>query len=412
MSEEFKDPMKINDTLIAIIPENNGYRFIWTNYENGEIKHTLWENMPEGFYERRPLARAFMNNYEIEAKDCGKVLTYGPAAGGLGEAGAFKIATCGERIDSLVPYLGFKKREMLNKAIGKEPWEALPYVERITGQFSISYASLFYALAFGIDCPDYLLFAKELERVHNHIWVMHKLAGDASQKVANMHLAAITEEFLRLNLKTLGHRYGMNFLRTGPRKYEKFHQELRELKKWFLEIAEELSDSRIFIDRLQTTCTLKKLDILRNDVVGIPARASGVLRDARKIGIFKEFYGDYSPPIESYGDSLSRFLIRVKEVEKSFEILENIKLKECKVKRNAKNDGFYEGIAEAPPGDIYMGVKIEKGRVREIIIRPPSLVMYHAFSVGIRGNVFTDFPFALDSFGAYFSDADAFGRWA
>ena len=412
MSEEFKDPMKINDTLIAIIPENNGYRFIWTNYENGEIKHTLWENMPEGFYERRPLSRAFMNNYEIEAKDCGKVLTYGPAAGGLGEAGAFKIATCGERIDSLVPYLGFKKREMLNKAIGKEPWEALPYVERITGQFSISYASLFYALAFGIDCPDYLLFAKELERVHNHIWVMHKLAGDASQKVANMHLAAITEEFLRLNLKTLGHRYGMNFLRSGPRKYEKFHEELSKLKKWFLETAEELSRSRIFIDRLQTTCTLKKIDALRNDVVGIPARASGVLRDARKIGIFKEFYGDYSPPMESYGDSLSRFLIRVDEVEKSFEILENIELKECKVKRNAKKDGFYEGMAEAPPGDIYMSVKIEKGRVKEIIIRPPSLVMYHAFSVGIRGNVFTDFPFALDSFGAYFSDADAFGRWA
>ncbi|EDY36124.1 Respiratory-chain NADH dehydrogenase, 49 Kd subunit domain protein [Aciduliprofundum boonei T469] len=412
MSEEFKDPMKINDTLTAIIPEDEGYRFIWTNYESGEIKHTLWEDIPEGFYERRPLARAFMNNYEIEAKDCGKVLTYGPAAGGLGEAGAFKIATCGEKIDSLVPYLGFKKREMLNKAIGKEPWEALPYIERITGQFSISYASLFYALVFGFDCPDYLLFAKELERVHNHIWVMHKLAGDASQKVANMHLAAITEEFLRLNLKTLGHRYGMNFLRAGPRKYEKFHQELSELKKWFLETAEELSDSRIFIDRLQTTCALKKLDILRNDVVGIPARASGVLRDARKIGIFKDLYGDYSPPMESYGDSLSRFLIRMGEVEKSFEILENIKLKECKVKRNAKNDGFYEGMAEAPPGDIYMGVKIEKGRVKEIIIRPPSLVMYHAFSVGIRGNVFTDFPFALDSFGAYFSDADIFGRWA
>ena len=412
MNAKFKDPMKINDTLTAIIPVDEGYHFIWTNYEKGEIKHTLWEDIPEGFYEKRPLARAFMNNYSIEAKDCGKVLTYGPAAGGIGEAGAFKIATCGERIDFLVPYLGFKKREMLNKAIGKEPWEALPYVERITGQFSISYASLFYALAFGIDCPDYLLFAKELERVHNHIWVMHKLAGDASQKVANMHLAAITEEFLRLNLKTLGHRYGMNFLRTGPRKYEKFHENLSELKKWFLETAEELSRSRIFIDRLQTTCTLKKLDILRNDVIGIPARASGVLRDARKIGIFKELYEEYSSPMESYGDSLSRFLIRVKEVKKSFEMLENIELKECKVKRGAKVDGFYEGMAEAPLGDIYMGVKIEKGMVKEIIIRPPSLVMYHAFSVGIRGNVFTDFPFALDSFGAYFSDADIFGRWA
>ncbi len=412
MSAEFKDPMKINHTLTAIIPENNNYHYIWADYENGEIKHTMWENIPEGFYEKRPLARAFMNNYTIEAKDCGKILTYGPAASGIGEAGAFKIATCGERIDSLVPYLGFKKREMLKNAIGKEPWRALPYIERITGQFSISYASLFYALVFGIDCSDYILLAKELERIHNHIWVMHKLAEDASQKVANMHLAAITEEFLRLNLKTLGHRYGMNFLRTGPRKYDKFYQDLSNLKNWFLETVEELSKSRIFIDRLQTTCTLKKLDVLRNDITGIPARASGVLRDARKIGFFKDFYIDHFPPMESYGDSLSRFLIRMKEVEKSIEILENIKLRECKVKRESKKDGFYEGMSEAPPGDLYMGVKIENGRVRDIIIRPPSLVMYHAFSVGIRGNVFTDFPFALESFGAYFSDADIFGRWA
>ena len=412
MSAEFKDPMKINDTLTAIIPANESYHFIWTDYESGEIKHTLWENIPAQFYERRPLTRAFMNKYSIEAKDCGKVLTYGPATGGIGEAGAFKIATCGERIDSLVPYLGFKKREMIKKAIGREPWNALQYIERITGQFSISYASLFYSLVFGIDCPDYLIFAKELERIHNHIWVMHKLAGDASQKVANMHLAAITEEFLRLNLKTLGHRYGMNFLRTVPRKYENFHQELRELKKWFLETAEELSESRIFIDRLQTTCSLKKLDVLRNDVIGIPARASGIIRDARKIGVLKDFYRDYISPMESYGDSLSRFLIRIKEVEKSIEIIENIKLKECRVKKEPKKDGFYEGMIEAPPGDLYMGVKIEKGKVKEIIIRPPSLVMYHAFSIGIRGNVFTDFPFALDSFGAYFSDADAFGRWA
>ena len=412
MNAEFKDPIKIDDTLTAIIPENNSYHFIWTNYESGKIKHTLWENIPNGFYERRPIARAFMNNYSIEAKDCKKVLTYGPAAGGIGEAGAFKIATCGERINSLIPYLGFKRREILENAIGKEPWEALPYIERITGQFSISYASLFYSLVFGIDCPDYILLAKELERIHNHIWVMHKLSGDASQKVANMHLAAITEEFLRLNLKTLGHRYGMNFLRSGPRKYDNFHQELKKLKKWFLETVEELSESRIFIDRLQTTCSIRKLDILRNDVIGIPARASRVLRDARKIGIFKDFYKEYSPLMKDYGDSLSRFLIRVEEVEKSIEILENIELKECKIKKEVKKDSFYEGISEAPPGDIYMGVKIENRKVKEIILRPPSIVMYHAFSIGIKGNVFTDFPFALDSFGAYFSDADIFGRWA
>ena len=413
MNAEFRDPLDVRGVLTAIIPENENYRFIWTDYETGNIEHTLWDTVPSEMYDKRPLSRAFLGKYEIEKKrDCERTLTYGPAAGGIGEAGAFKIRTCGERIDALIPYAGFKIRPLLKQAIGKEPWAALPFIERITGQFSVSYATLFYSLVYGRSCGWYLLLAKELERIHNHIWVMHKLAADASQKVGSAHLAAITEQFLRLNNRVLGHRYGMNFLRTGPRGYRNFQRDIRYLKQWFLDISEEFSMSRIFIDRLQTTGTLKKDDIVRHDITGIPARSSGLMRDARKIGVLKDLYGDMVIPTETHGDSLLRFLLRVKEVEMSIEMIESIELRGCRIEKEAPIEGFREGLVEAPPGDIYMGVMVSNGKIKEIIIRPPSLVLYHAFSVAIRDNVFTDLPFTLDSFGAYFSDADIFGRWA
>ncbi len=405
------NPNATEYTLTAIF-RGEDYIFVWTDYETGVTKFTRWHEIPAEIYKTHGLARIFNGDYEMEKMDCTRVLNYGPAAGGIGEAGAFRIATCGERIDSLSPLLGFKKRNMVRRAIKSPVESALPFLERISGQFSVSYATLFYLLTheFPENCGEYILMAKELERLHNHVWVMHKLAGDASQKVASAHLSAITEELLRLNLRVLGHRYGINYIRTGPRDYEKFGEKVRALHRWFSETAEELSRSRIFIDRLQGTATLSRDTVLENDIIGIPARASGVMRDSRKFGVLKDIYGDYASPMEKYGDSLSRFLVRVAEAERGFEILESINPKGCKFESELK-EGFHYGFVEAPPGDLFMAVEIHEGRVHELWIRPPSMVMYHAFAMGIRGNVFTDFPFALDSFGAYFADADAFGRW-
>ncbi len=400
-------------SLTSIFSDNQEKLYIWTDYTSGEVRFTKWDNVPEKLYTTRPVARAFTGHYVFpKSLNCSKILNYGPAAGGIGEAGAFKLMTCGERIDALIPYYGFKKRGLADKIIGLSPREALPFVERFVGQFSPSYASLFTLLTMEVPekCMDYILLAVELERLHNHMWVIHKLSADASQKIATAHLAAMTEELLRLNLHVLGHRYGMGFMRVGPRKYENFHSELNKLKKEFFPLAEELLNSRIFIDRLQTTGTIEHSSVIKHDVIGIPARAAGVVRDARKIGVLKDEYRDYQSPVKKYGDALSRLRVRIDEIDKSFDILSNLSWKDCRPLSKEK-DGFHYGFIEMPPGDAFMGVELENRKIKALLIRPPSTVLYHAFAVGIKGNVFTDFPFALDSFGIYFADADSFGRW-
>ncbi|NPA75462.1 MAG: NADH-quinone oxidoreductase subunit F [Euryarchaeota archaeon] len=413
MNAEFVNPLEIKRpwSLAALFKDAHESLYVWLNYDTGEVSFTRWDTVPEELYDVRPVARAYTHNYALpNGLPCSRTLIYGPAAGGLGEAGAFKLQTCGERIDALVPFLGFKNRELGAHIINKKVGEALLFIERFAGQFSISYASLFAVLAFSPNekCMQYIHTALELERVHNHIWVMHKLAGDASQKVATAHLAAMTEELLRINLRLLGHRYGMGFLRHGPREYEEFYGKIRTLHEEFTGLSEELLNSRIFIDRLHTTCKLDADAVLLNDTGGIPARAAGVARDARKYGVLKALYSNFVPHTEQDGDALARLMVRINEVEDSLAMLESAEWGACKFK---PANAFRYGFIETPPGDAFMAVRVEDGRVREFMLRPASLPLYHAFSVGIKGNVFTDFPFALDSFGIYFADADSHGRW-
>ncbi len=413
MNAEFVNPLEIKTpwSLGSIFEDSQGFLYVWLNHDTGEISYTRWNSIPEELFSVRPVARVYANRYEEpEPLPCSRTLIYGPAAGGLGEAGAFKIQTCGERIDFLAPHLGFKRRELGKMMINRKPGEALVYLERFVGQFSVSYASLFTMLTSSPSegCIAYIHLAHELERVHNHIWVMHKLAGDASQKVASAHLAAMTEELLRINMSLLGHRYGMGFLRLGPGKSEGFSAKIKKLHEEFKSLTEELLDSHIFVDRLHTTCKLSGEDVLLNDIGGIPARATGIERDARKTGLLSEMYREYSVHTSSDGDALSRLMVRVEEVDESLEHLENMEWGTCNMK---PQDGFRHGVIEAPPGEAFMAVRVEDSRVREFMLRPASLPLYHAFSLGIRGNVFTDFPFAIDSFGIYFADADSHGRW-
>jgi len=62
-------------------------------------------------------------------------------------------------------------------------------------------------------------------------------------------------------------------------------------------------------------------------------------------------------------------------------------------------------FVESPPGDLLVYVRIDEGRVEKFRVRGASAVNYLAFARGVEGNIFTDYPFALESFGLSFADA-------
>ena len=363
-------------------------------------------------YVDRPLFKALIG--EFEGRRCQIEIHYGPISTGLWEAGAFKIYTYGERILGVIPDLGYKRRNMEERIVGKDLDTATIFVERVCGNFAVAYATAFCS-SFEEDIPERARYirtiALELERIYNHLRVIYRLANCASQKVAVSHLSALVEYVLRMNAKLFGHRFCFGLVIPGgvsrDLDVDYLLKRLEELREDFESLTNLLLSSRIFIDRLHRTAVLSRNDVIRLDTIGIPARASGVLRDVR---CFDPFYSElgFEPKLADDGDALARMMVRVEEIRCSLEMIERMarELPDSELCWEQVADGFFLGRCEAPPGDVLIAVDVEDGVVKWIGMRPPSIVNYLAFSHAVVGNIFTDYPFALESFGLSFSDSD------
>jgi len=418
------EAMAKNDryALTALFNKENDSFLVWTDYSNGDTIFTI-TNTESDIGVFRPIYYALsgkMDVYKLKCPDGVIELHYGPLSSGLWEAGAFNVLTYGERILNITPDLGYKTRNIEEKVIGRKVEEALFLLERLCGNYSVAYSTAFCnAIEKGMvpDRAEYLRhIALELERLQNHFHSIQRLTSAASQKVAASHFSALVEEILRLNAKLFHHRYafGIN-VPGGVRKDIKdlniLTKKLNEIEKDFEELVELLLSSRIFIDRVHNTAILSKNDILRLDAIGIAAKGSGVKRDVRT---FDSFYSDvpYRIVCKEEGDSLARMIVRIDEIRNTFDVIRYLadKIPQTSVRYSVDNANFDVGLsygrAEAAHGDVFVVVEIKDGIVKWAGIRPASLINYVAFAHAVKGNIFTDFPFAIESFGLSFADSD------
>ena len=414
--DELEDIAKNRDVaLTAYFCRGDECLYVWTDYERGRTEFTATKEFD---LRSRPLFHALsgeMDAYRLKCPGNDVIsLHYGPLTTGLWEAGAFEILTYGERILNVTPDFGYKRREVEKKVVGRRVEEAIFLIERLCGTYSVAYSNAFcYALENG--CPERAEYiraiALELERLYNHFHVIQRLTAAASQKVAISHFSALVEEILRLNAKLFHHRYafGLN-VPGGVRRnvdVNVIDKKLDAIEKDFEELVNILLSSRIFIDRIHNTATLSREDVLKLDSIGIAARGSGVRRDVRT---FDSFYSNvpYRVMCERDGDSLARTVVRIREIRNSIEIIRHLisELPQTALKSEVECNGFRYGRVEAAHGDVFVAVEVKDGVVKWMGIRPASLVNYVAFIHAVERNVFTDFPFAIESFGLSFADSD------
>jgi Ni,Fe-hydrogenase III large subunit len=358
---------------------------------------------------------------------------YGPVSWGVPEAGGFKLVTYGERIIKVIPQVNFKKRGVERAVIGRTPQDALLLIERSSGNFSASYSTCFVTAVedlLNLEVPSKARWTRaaaiELERIYNHLYVFARLAEAASQNVAAAQSQALRERVLRLNSRHFGHRYLFGFNAVGgvlPDFSKEERKELlngvRLLAKEFAELVEYFLSSRIFLDRLQGTAKLESSDALGLGAVGPAARGSGLQWDDRltyPIDPYEDIYVNLET--DQGGDTMARTMVRVREIESSTvvlrELLDMMPADGVKSKSrfgSSTNGDMPEGLSfcrvESPSGDLIQAVQLdEQGRISNFHIRPASLVNWLPFAKSLENNVFTDFQFALESFGLCFADSD------
>lgn len=352
---------------------------------------------------------------------------YGPVTGGVLESGVYHLYTYGERILGVNIDWSHKHRGIEKHMVGLSVEEALRFVEQICGNFAFSHSLAFSRAvesALAVEALPQLrklrIIALELERIYNHVYVISQLASAAAQKVMTSHLQAIYEDLLRLNDIFFGSRFlkGFNGIISIKKSFDidallLLSHRVNDLSNQFEYFYKRALDSENFMDRLHDTGKLDSEAAMRIGVTGPTLRATGIREDFR---LHDPDYKGLRCATSQMGDSLARMEVRAEEVFESVQIISDIsgELKQSTYSEidQAKNGmvklnhtGAGTGYCESPGGLLAYHVEIEDGKISSVYASTPSIFGFNAVAESLVGNIFTDFPFVIESFGVYFADA-------
>ncbi len=345
---------------------------------------------------------------------------YGPVTSGIGEAGIFHLYTYGERILSVKIDTSYKRRGLDERMINSDINDALKLSEEICGNFAISHSTAFSravenALKIKVTRDVELLrsIALELERIYNHLYVISRLAQAASQQVLASHLMGLFEDSLVTNKIFSDSRYLMNFNAIGDvlkipsrKELKDVSDRVKKIENIFSKLYENSMSSGNYIDRLHLTATLDAKEAELIGLTGPSLRACGVKEDLRA---YDEMYPEIEITSDEEGDSLSRMEVRAGEIFESLKFvrktIDDLNLADETTSPNSIGSGEGIGWCESPSGTIVYHVEIENSKIKDVYVSTPSVFGMSAIAHSIVGNIFTDFPFVVESFGVNFSDA-------
>ncbi len=396
----------------------------------------LHENWPSGVFplrkdfkwDARPSGSSAPYNFQKVEGEGIYEIPVGPVHAGIIEPGHFRFSVAGEEIILLEPLLGYK-----HKGIEKL-FEILPAREKVRLSERVSGDSSFaHSLAFcqaleelsGCEVPERAKYLRvvyaELERLANHFNDIGFMMLDTAYTFGGSQCGRLREMLMQWNEHLTGSRFlrGVNAI-GGVKKdiaapvSERLMKDLRAIKKDFCEVIDIALNSTSLINRLEGTGKLSLKVARDHGVVGIPARALGINRDARRDNPYAAYDKmNFEIAAECEGDVYARFKVRIKEACGSLDILEQA-LKSLPAGEIAADCGqsfqknsFAVGISEGWRGEIVYFVSTDaKGEISRVFPRDPSFLNWSAFPYAVMDNVVPDFPLINKSFNLSYSGID------
>ncbi len=401
--------------LLGILDKNDTEEFLVEN--EGKIFIDKSPNNKFDNYEFIKNRDKFIGNSEKKGKGVFN-FRYGPVSAGVGQAGVFNIKTYGERILSVSIDPSYKKRNIEQLMINKTPKDALRLAESVCGNFAFSHSLAFSRAIeniYGLDTDENTkrirVIALELERLYNHIYVIARLSKGAAQNVLTSHLEWLFEESLRTNKLFSSERFLKNFNSIGAVNFSNINnidtikERIKILEEKFGELYQHSLKSWNFIDRIYKTASLTSKQAISIGLTGPSLRATGIGDDLRKN---EDIYENFKAIIRTTGDALARMEVRAYEILHSCDIiltqLDKLQDETLKHHKKEQKDGAGVGYCESPSGIVAYYVELKNNLVDYVYISTPSVFGYKAFADSFVGYIFTDFSFALDSFGINFAD--------
>jgi Ni,Fe-hydrogenase III large subunit len=188
---------------------------------------------------------------------------------------------------------------------------------------------------------------------------------------------------------------------------------LAETRKVFPRLVALYDNTASLQDRTVTTGIVHEEHARRFGAGGYVGRASGRNFDARRRPGYAP-YGDleFEVPVLDAGDVNARVWIRIREVEQSLSLIEQIlgRLPDGKTTVPLKlSSEICEGmaLAEAFRGDVLVWLRLDgEGRIARCHLRDASWFQWPLLEVAIEDNIVADFPLCNKSFNCSYSGHD------
>jgi Ni,Fe-hydrogenase III large subunit len=350
----------------------------------------------------------------------------GPVHAGIIEPGHFRFTANGETVVRLEQRLGYVHKGIEALMAGATLDTAARLAGRTSGDSTVAYALAFahaVEAAVEIEVPPRAVYVRalmaELERLANHFGDIGAICNDASFALMHAQCGILRERTLRTAEACFGHRLMMDVVVPGgvardlaPACAAEVAALVKEVRRLFPQLIELYDNTASLQDRTATTGVLRG-DLARQfGAGGYIGRASGRAFDARKTPGYPPYDRlAFEVPVLEAGDVNARVWVRIREVEQSLGLIDQIlrDLPAGAIRASVDPAGeVHEGLgmAEAFRGDVLAWIRLEDGRLVRCHLRDPSWFQWPLLEAAIEGNIVADFPLCNKSFNCSYSGHD------
>src|SRR3990167_5606532 len=354
-------------------------------------------------------------------------IAVGPVHAGIIEPGHFRFSVVGEKVLRLEQHLGYVHKGIERRFTELAPLQAHRLAGRVSGDTTVAYAWAYcmalesawqVAVPVRAECLRALML--ERERVANHLGDLGALGNDAALAFGLAQFSRLREDWQRLSLATLGHRFMMDAVVPGGvgtdlalpgrdamrRQCDSVEVEVRRLRQIYDEHAG-------LQDRFMTTGRVPPELAARLGLAGLAGRASGQAFDLRCDQPWPP-YRDLQVAKASLdgGDVAARVALRFDEVLESLRLIRVLcaGLPEGEIHQAPAAPGISTqgaGWVEGWRGEILVALDIAAdGRIERCHCHDPSWQNWPVLEHAIMGNIVPDFPLINKSFNLSYSGHD------
>lgn len=351
----------------------------------------------------------------------------GPIHAGIIEPGHFRFSANGEHVVRLEQRFGYVHKGIDKLMQGASLEAAAKLAARTSGDSTVAYSIAFaraVEAALNVEAPQRARYLRalmaELERVANHIGDIGGICSDASFALMLAQTGILRERCLRAADVCFGHRLMMDVVVPGgvardiaPAGLEHVRALLAEIRKVFPRLIELYDNTASLQDRTVTSGIVKAEYARQFGAGGYVGRAAGRGFDARRNLPYAPYDQlSFEVPVLDAGDVNARVWIRIREVEQSLSLIEQIldRLPRGAIGTELKATGQAgEGmaLAEAFRGDVLVWLRLDaQNRIARCHLRDASWFQWPLLEAAIENNIIADFPLCNKSFNCSYSGAD------